>query len=151
MAKQNRQSFKKKEKEKKKAKRREDKLQKKEDKNNNPESSGFDDMIAYVDHNGNIIDSPPDEDDKPEEVDSESIEISIPKKTAEERNKEKSGVVNYYDTQKGFGFINDLDSDERYFFHQSNLIDDVEEGDKVNFTIQKGMRGMDAVNVKVAG
>ena len=150
MGKPNWQGNKKKEKEKKKAKRREEKLQKKEDKKNNPDSTGFDDMIAYVDHNGNIIDTPPEQDDKPEEIDSESIEISIPKKTAEERSKDKSGVVNFFDTQKGFGFINDSVSDERYFFHQSNLIDQVEEGDKVNFTIQKGMRGMDAVNIKLA-
>lgn len=145
----NRQNSKKKEKEKKREKRREEKLQKKEEKKNNPDSTGLEGMLAYVDQYGNITDTPPDENEKKEEIDSESIEISIPKKTEEESDNSGKGYVKFFDTQKGFGFINSSTSDNSYFFHQSNLIDDVVEGDKVEFNIQKGLKGLDAVDIKL--
>lgn len=144
------QSFNKKEKEKKRLKKREEKRKKKEQRlANSKKGSGFDNMIAYVDEFGNLTDTPPDFSNR-EEIDPESIVLGIPKKeeTDEDSNTDKTGKVSYFDHSKGFGFILDNDSQEKYFVHISGLIDEVEEGDKVTFDLEKGMKGMNAVRVK---
>ncbi len=144
------QSFNKKEKEKKRLKKREEKRKKKEQRlANSKKGSGFDNMIAYVDEFGNLTDTPPDFSNR-EEIDPESIVLGIPKKeeTDEDSNTDKTGKISYFDHSKGFGFILDNDSQEKYFVHISGLIDEVEEGDKVTFDLEKGMKGMNAVRVK---
>jgi cold shock CspA family protein len=57
--------------------------------------------------------------------------------------------VSFYDNSKGFGFIIDIEDQEKYFCHVSNLIDPIEENDKVEFELEKGPRGLNAVRVKV--
>jgi len=54
-------TFNKKEKEKKRLKKRQDKLKKKEERISNKGDGGFESMIAYVDEDGMITDTPPDE------------------------------------------------------------------------------------------
>ncbi|WP_258104547.1 cold shock domain-containing protein [Marinoscillum sp. MHG1-6] len=142
-------AFNKKEKEKKRQQKRKEKQQKKEERKANPKDSSLDAMMAYVDADGNILDSPPDEDPKKEEIDASSIEIGIPKKSEEDANPERRGRVTFFDTNKGFGFINQDGSQERFFVHQSNLSMPIQEGDKVSFIAKKGMKGMDATDVKV--
>jgi len=137
-------TFGKKEKEKKRLKKRQDKQKKKDERK--PGGSGLDDMIAYVDENGMIVDSPPDITNK-EKIDAESIAISVPKKA--EEDPVKKGRVEYFNTDKGYGFIKDLDSQEKYFCHVNGLLDKVKEGDKVSFELEKGLKGMNAVRVKI--
>ena len=58
------------------------------------------------------------------------------------------GVVKFFNPEKGFGFIKHDDSGKETFVHSSGLIDQVNEGDKVEFDLQEGKKGMNAVNVK---
>lgn len=143
------QTFNKKEKEKKRLKKRQDKLMKKEDRKANSEGGGLENMMAYVDENGMITDTPPDPNKKKRVIKAENIEIGIPKKEVDEDdNADKQGKVDFFDTSKGFGFIIDIKSQAKYFFHVSGLIDTVTEGDKVTFELEQGLRGMNAVKVK---
>ncbi|MGY8915851.1 MAG: cold-shock protein [Flavobacteriales bacterium] len=142
-------TFNKKEKEKKRLKKREEKMKKKEARKANSKGGDFENMIAYVDENGHLTDTPPDP-SKKVKVDAESIVIGIPKKEdyEEEEVADKTGKVSYFDTSKGFGFIIDSVSQEKYFVHVSGLIDEVFENDKVTFELEKGLKGMNAVRVK---
>ncbi len=141
------QSFNKKEKEKKRLKKRELKNKKKEERKANSKGGGLENMIAYVDEYGNLTDTPPDPENKIS-VDAESIEIGIPKKIHEDIDPVHKGKVAFFNDSKGFGFINDLDSQEKYFVHVNGLIDKIKENDKVSFELEKGMKGMNAVKVK---
>lgn len=59
------------------------------------------------------------------------------------------GTVKFFNESKGFGFIIDDESKKEYFVHISGLINDVKEGDSVEFDLQEGRKGLNAVNVKV--
>ncbi len=59
------------------------------------------------------------------------------------------GTVKFFNDAKGFGFISDEESDKEYFVHASGLIDEIREGDAVEFELQEGKKGLNAVNVKV--
>ena len=60
------------------------------------------------------------------------------------------GVVKFFNDEKGFGFIVNSSTKEEIFVHSSGLIDDIKEGDSVTFDTERGKKGMNAVNVKVA-
>jgi len=62
----------------------------------------------------------------------------------------KNGVVKFFNSTKGFGFIKDESSGEDIFVHSSGLMDNVHENDKVTFDVQNGKKGLNAVNVKLA-
>ena len=49
---------------------------------------------------------------------------------------------------KGFGFIKEIETGEKYFVHISGLLDDVKEGNLVTYELEKGAKGMNAVRVK---
>ena len=59
------------------------------------------------------------------------------------------GTVKFFNDSKGFGFITEEGSENDHFVHISGLIDEVREGDTVEFDLQEGRKGMNAVNVKV--
>jgi CspA family cold shock protein len=59
------------------------------------------------------------------------------------------GTVKFFNDTKGFGFISDEDSNKEYFVHVSGLVDEIREGDVVEFELQEGRKGLNAVNVKV--
>ncbi len=59
------------------------------------------------------------------------------------------GTVKFFNETKGFGFIKEEGSSKEYFVHISGLVDEVREGDEVEFDLQEGRKGMNAVNVKV--
>jgi CspA family cold shock protein len=61
-----------------------------------------------------------------------------------------SGTVKFFNETKGFGFIVDSSSNEEFFVHISGLVDNIREGDKVSFNTERGKRGMNAVDVKIA-
>ena len=60
-----------------------------------------------------------------------------------------TGTVKFFNTEKGFGFIKHDDSNKETFVHVSGLINDIKEGDRVEFDLQEGKKGMNAVNVKL--
>jgi len=61
----------------------------------------------------------------------------------------KQGTVKFFNGTKGFGFIIENESKEEFFVHISGLIDEINEGDAVEFELKEGKKGMNAVNVKV--
>ena len=61
----------------------------------------------------------------------------------------KKGTVKFFNDTKGFGFIIEDESKEEYFVHVSGLMDEVRENDSVEFELQEGRKGLNAVNVKV--
>ncbi len=65
----------------------------------------------------------------------------------EEVDPVRKGKVSFYDSSKGFGFIIDTETQEKYFTHVSGIIDEITENDKVSFELEKGMKGMNAVKV----
>ncbi len=141
-------SFGKKEKEKKRLEKRKQKEKKKlERKESASKGASLEDMLVYVDENGHLTDTPPDP-SKKVKVEAESIEIAIPKREHIEEDPIKKGKVAFFNDSKGYGFINEVDTGEKYFVHVNGLIDDVVEGDKVAFELERGMKGMNAVRVK---
>ncbi len=140
-------SFNKKEKEKKRLKKKKDKLQKREERKLNTESGGPDNMIAYVDENGNITDTQPDP-TKKKKIDAKSIEIGIPKKEEGDIPSIRNGKVEFFNDSKGFGFIRELGTQEKYFVHVNGLMEEIVENDMVTFELERGLKGMNAVRVK---
>jgi cold shock CspA family protein len=143
------QTYSKKEKEKKRLKKREEKQKKKEARKAEAKERGNTIEFAYVDHYGNLTDTPPDP-SKKIKVEAESIEVSVPKtldSDKEEFDPVRTGKVSFFDSSKGFGFILDSVNQEKYFTHVSGLIDEIAENDKVSFELVKGMKGMNAVKV----
>ncbi|MEQ8714070.1 MAG: cold shock domain-containing protein [Cyclobacteriaceae bacterium] len=61
----------------------------------------------------------------------------------------KEGTVKFFNNSKGFGFIKPSDSSEDIFVHQSGLIDDIQENDRVEYELERGKKGMNAVRVKL--
>jgi len=59
------------------------------------------------------------------------------------------GTVKFFNESKGFGFISEEGSNKDHFVHQTGLIDEIHEGDVVEFELKEGKKGLNAVNVKV--
>ncbi len=59
------------------------------------------------------------------------------------------GIVKFYNDSKGFGFITEDDTNKEHFVHVSGLVDEIREGDAVEFDLTEGRKGLNAVNVKV--
>jgi CspA family cold shock protein len=60
-----------------------------------------------------------------------------------------NGTVKFFNNSKGFGFITPDDGGKDVFIHQSGLIDEITEGDKVSYEVEESPKGLNAVNVKV--
>jgi CspA family cold shock protein len=61
----------------------------------------------------------------------------------------KEGTVKFFNQAKGFGFIQPTDSSEDVFVHQTGLIDQIREDDKVKFETERGKKGINAINVEL--
>lgn len=140
-------TFNKKEIEKKKQQKRKEKQQKREDRKNNPADS-FEDMIAYVDENGVITSTPPDLTNK-RKIKIENIAISTPRKEDLE-DPFLNGRVEYFNSDKGYGFIKHTGSTDKYFFHVSSAPASITEGNMVTFELERGQKGMNAVRITLA-
>ena len=140
-------TFNKKEREKKKIKKKKDKAEKKQSRKSE-ESRSFEEMIMYVDENGNLTPTPPDP-SKKKKIRKEDIEIGVPKKEVQEQQAIRNGIVKFFNDEKGYGFIIDQFSKDSIFVHANGLIDEIRENDKVTFEIEMGAKGPMAVLVKV--
>ena len=129
--------------EKKRQGKRLEKLQRKEERKANKGNGTFEDMIAYVDENGVITETQPDPIAK---ADKDDIEVSVSRKDDAEE-KLLQGRVDYFNSDKGYGFIKKTDNAQKYFFHISNAPASIAEGAMVTFELERGQRGMNAVNI----
>lgn len=144
-----RETFNKKEIEKKKLKKKKEKEEKKEARKASSGKVDFEDMIAYVDEDGNITSTPPDP-SKKKAVDPTTIQISVQKQEdIEAPDPVRTGVVTFFNESKGFGFIKDQETQESIFVHIRGLIDAVQERDKVAFEVETTPRGLNAVAVRL--
>jgi cold shock CspA family protein len=135
----------KREKEKQRQKEKKEKREKMEERRaNQSKGKGLDEMLAYVDENGNISSTPPDP-EKRKEINFEDIEIGVPKRK-EIEDPLKEGKIDYFDKNKGFGFIIQNDG-AKIFFHINQTTYPVKEGDVVNYTVERGPKGWNAVDV----
>ncbi len=130
------------------AKKRLEKEKRKLEKKEQGKKSSLDDMIAWVDENGVITSTPPDLTQK-KEIDVESIEIGIPKAEFRVNNKIRTGRLKSFDESKGFGFIIDSKDGESIFVHSNDCSCTLKIGCRVEFEIEKGLKGLKAVNVKL--
>jgi cold shock CspA family protein len=128
-------------------KRKEKELRRNERKAQGRDGNDLDQMIAYVDEFGNITATPP-EQSSFTPINHEEIEVSVPKKQAPEFTGH-IGIITFYNTTKGFGFIKDMDRKRDIFFHVNSLEEPVRENDKVQFEEANGPNGKVAVNVKI--
>ncbi len=145
-------TFGKKEKQKKKLKERQDKKEKMDErKAHAKKGKSLDEMMAYLDENGNISSTPPDPRRKMT-FKVEDMQIGVPKQEdIDPADLVRSGVVTFFNEDKGFGFINDLQTQERVFIHINQLSEPIKENDKVTFEVEMGPKGPSAINVKKGG
>ena len=140
-------TFNKREKEKKRLKKRLDKQQKLAERKANSPGGGLDNMIAYVDENGQITDTPPNPAHR-KNVNVDTIKIGVAKREVEEANAIHKGRVEFFNSQKGFGFIKELETQEKFFVHVNSLTEEIRENDIVTFETERSFKGMNAVRVK---
>jgi len=141
-------TFSKKEVRNKKEKKRKEKEKRRLAKKEGENKKSFDDMMAYVDENGMITSTPPDR--KREEVNIEDIEISIAKRSPDEKiDPIRKGKLRFFNESKGYGFILDSETNESVFAHVNNFLEDIQEGNHVSFELEKGPKGLTAVRVKL--
>lgn len=64
-------------------------------------------------------------------------------------NNTHKGKIKFFNYEKGFGFIKDNLDNKEYFLHKSNIVavDELRENDEVEFEIEQGKKGLQAVNV----
>jgi len=140
----------KKEREKKKQQLKKQKEERRQErKEQSKESKSLDNMLAYLDENGNLSDTPPDP-KKKEKVRLEDIQIGIPRlEDREEETNLHTGTVISFNEGKGFGFIKDRTIQQNIFFHVNSLAEPVKEQNEVSFELERTPKGLSAVNVKL--
>ncbi|ALD22414.1 cold-shock protein [Hymenobacter sp. DG25A] len=144
-------TFGKKENEKKRQKKKLDKAERKEERQANAANGkNLDEMMAYVDENGNISATPPDPTRKKKEIKTEDIQLGARKQEeVDPADAIRKGVVSFFNDSKGYGFIKDQKSQESIFVHANGLVNQIKEGDKVSFEVEMGQKGLNAVRVKL--
>lgn len=142
-------TFSKKEKEKLRQKKKKDKEEKRQDRKANAQKGqSLESMLAYVDENGNLVSSPPDPTRK-KTINEADIQIGAARQTNESAEPAlRQGIVTFFNSSKGYGFIRDLQSQESIFVHANALIEPIGEQDKVSFTTARTPKGLNAVDVK---
>jgi len=142
-------TFNKKEVRNKKEKKRKDKEKKRLARKENEKKGGLDDMIAYVDENGMISDTPPDP-SKKKVIKAENIDLNVPKReTVDLTASVRKGIVTFFNDSKGYGFIKDTETQESVFVHINNTIEEIKENNVVSFEVEMGPKGLAAINVKL--
>jgi len=147
------QSFNKKEQEKKRRKKKREKFERRQQRKLEKAENGkktFEEMISYVDENGNLTDTPPDP-SKKREIKVEDIQLSASSRYDVPINDERRGKVKFFNEEKGYGFIIDGESRESIFVHVNNVTGIIKQNDKVTFEIEMGPKGLNAIKVSLVG
>ena len=145
------QSFNKKEKEKKRLKKKKDKLERREQRKLEKAENGpktFEEMLSYVDENGFLTSIPPDP-SKKKKFKAEDIVLGVPPKDESNIDPIRKGQVKFFNDEKGYGFIIDMETKESIFVHTNQTDQPIKENDKVTFEVEMGSKGPNAVNVKL--
>lgn len=141
-------TYNKKEREKKREKRKKDKEKRKEQRKLEGKKT---EEFMYMDADGNLSPVPPDPTVKKEQINIEDIAVSTPKQEKSDTpNFLRLGMVKFFNTEKGYGFIVDRDTKESFFVHADALIDQIKDNDKVSFEVGKGPKGPIALSVKLS-
>lgn len=141
-------TFAKKEKEKKKIQKRLEKKEKMEQrKADAKKGKSLDEMIAYIDENGNISSTPPDL-SKVTEIKAEDIPVDGLRSVKNDVSNTRKGKITFFNEQKGYGFISEHKTQQRVFVHINDLQEPLTEGAEVHFEIESGFKGDRAVNVR---
>jgi cold shock CspA family protein len=139
-------SFSKKENFKKKLQKKKEKaLRREERKENNDKGKTLDEMFMYVDANGQLTSTRPDNDERAE-IDLDNIQLGAAPIEAEEVV--KTGIVTFL-SEKGYGFITEDKTKENIFFHNNNCIDQIKKGNKVSFEKEKSPKGFSATEIRL--
>ncbi len=138
-------SFFKKENNKKKVKKRQDKILKREDRKvNNNKGKSLEELIIYVDVNGNFTETPPHLQKK--EEDFSNFDNSI-KNSGQKENLDYTGIIKFL-SDKGYGFITEDKTQENVFFYSNQLAQIVVKNDRVKFRKEDSLKGFRAVSIK---
>ena len=142
-------TFNKKEVRNKKEKKRKDKEKKRLARKENEKKGSLDDMIAYVDENGMISDTPPDP-TKKKVIKAENIDLNVPKRESVDLTASvRKGIVTFFNDSKGYGFIKDTETQESVFVHVNNTLEEIKENNVVSFEVEMGPKGLAATQVKL--
>lgn len=128
-------------------KRKEKEQRQRERKAQSKSGSNWEDMIAYVDENGNIVSTPPDP-TKKKAIKEEDIQIGVPKQEHKPQDNIRKGRVTFFNDSKGYGFIRD-ENGESIFVHINSTLDKIKENDRVTYEVEMGHKGPNAVRVKL--
>lgn len=140
-------TYNKKEREKKKARRRKEKELKRAEKRETETSSSLEAMMAYVDENGILRDTPQDPKMK-KSTNLEDIQLGVPQVEKDDFNPIMEGAISFFEEKKGYGFIKTPDN-ENLFVHFSDITGNPIQGKKVKFEKEKGPKGWVAVRVTI--
>lgn len=113
-----------------------------ERKEHNSKGKELTEMFAYVDEFGNLTETPPEKRSNP------LSRIPPDVRNVGDTEKERRGTVIFYDDNKGFGFIKNAQANESVFVHANSSSVELEKNLKVIYEVQKGPKGLTAVNVK---
>ena len=142
-------TFSKKELEKKRLKKRKEKEEKKEERKANAgKAQSLEEMFAYVDEDGNLTTTPPDQ-KKKKSIDASEINLDYSKPAAGPEELIRTGTVTFYNQTKGYGFIKDAITGESIFVHMNGLKEPVKENSRVTFETERTPKGKTALNVKL--
>ena len=144
-------SYNKKEKEKKRRKKKKDKQERQEQRKAEKAERGartFEEMLSYVDENGNLSSTPPDP-SKKIKIKAEDIIIGVPPRDDSPMETIRKGQVKFFNDEKGYGFIIDDETKESIFVHVNNVEEEIREKDRVSFEVEMGPKGPSAINVKI--
>lgn len=144
-------TFGKKDNEKKRLKKKTEKEERKEERQAHAKKGqALEEMLAYVDEDGNISSTPPDP-KKKRVIKDEDIQIGVARRTADDEvDPVRTGIVSFFNGSKGYGFIKDQQTQESIFVHANGLLNPIGENDKVTFEVEMGPKGPNAVRVKTA-
>ena len=129
-------------------KRKEKEMRREERKESNDKGKKLDDMIMYVDANGQLTSTPPEKRKNDDDDDMDLSHIQLGAAPIEPEELVKSGIITFL-SEKGYGFITENKSKENIFFHTNNCTEMVKKGNKVAFEIEKSPKGLSAIDIKL--
>lgn len=144
-------SLNKKEQQKKRNQKKKEKEERKAERKANAKSGkSLDDMIAYVDENGNLSSTPPDPLKKKVFNDADIV-LGSRNTGSAQPEVQRTGRITHFNESKGYGFIKDSQTQESIFVHVKEVDFQPRENDKVTYDVASGVKGLNAVNVKKIG